>query len=110
MTYHLKFQGAVGTAEVERLRKGWRWLGRPVRPMAVEALATTGKNTWIEVVVSESRPRVLKAAGEAIHRTLLKISRVRLGPVSFEGLAMGESRDLTKGEVKALRGAAGLSA
>jgi 23S rRNA pseudouridine2605 synthase len=110
MTYHLKFQGAVGTAEVERLRKGWRWLGRPVRPIAVEAIATTGKNTWIEVVVAESRPRVLKAAGEALHRTLLKISRVRLGPVSFEGLAMGESRDLTKGEVKTLRAAAGLSA
>src|SRR5881275_504680 len=45
MTYHLKFQGAVGAAELERLRKGWRWLGRPVRPIAVEALATTGKNT-----------------------------------------------------------------
>jgi 16S rRNA U516 pseudouridylate synthase RsuA-like enzyme len=75
----------------------------------VEALATTGKNTWIEMVVPESRPRVLKAAGELLRHTVLKISRVRLGNVSFEGLSMGGWRDLTKGEINALRRAAGLA-
>jgi 16S rRNA U516 pseudouridylate synthase RsuA-like enzyme len=54
------------------------------------------------MVVPESRPRVLKAAGEIIRHTLLKISRVRLGEISFEGLKMGEFRDVTKKEVKAL--------
>jgi 23S rRNA pseudouridine2605 synthase len=108
MTYHLKLQGAVSPAELERLRKGWRWNGRPVRPEGVEALATTGKNTWIELTVPESRPRVLKAAGEMLRHTVLKISRVRLGPASFEGLTMGQSRELTKGEITALRRAARL--
>jgi 23S rRNA pseudouridine2605 synthase len=108
MTYHLKFQGPVGADEVERLRKGWKWSGRPVRPLIVNAIATTGKNTWLEMVVPESRPRVLKAAGELIRHQLLKISRVRLGALSFEGLKMGEGRDLTKGEVNALRRAAGV--
>jgi 23S rRNA pseudouridine2605 synthase len=108
MTYHLKLQGAVTATEIERLRRGWRWNGRPVRPETVEALATTGKNTWIEMVVAESRPRVLKAAGELIRHTVLKISRVRLGSVSFEGLAMGQWRDLSRGEVNALRRAAGV--
>jgi 23S rRNA pseudouridine2605 synthase len=110
MTYHLKFQGAVTAPALERLRKGWKWNGRPVRPLAVEAIATTGKNTWVEMMVPESRPRVLKAAGELIRHTLLKISRVRLGPLSFEGLRMGEARELTKGEVNALRRAAGVAA
>jgi 23S rRNA pseudouridine2605 synthase len=108
MTYHLKLQGAVTAAELERLGKGWKWNGRPVRPQSVGALATTGKNTWIEMVIPETRPRVLKAAGELLRHTLLKISRVRLGPVSFEGLKMGESRDLTKSEVTALLRAVGL--
>jgi len=108
MTYHLKLQGAVTPAELERLRRGWRWNGRPVRADSVDALATTGKNTWIEIVVAETRPRVLKAAGELIRHTVLKISRVRLGALSFEGLAMGQSRELTKGEIKALRHAAGV--
>ncbi len=108
MTYHLKLQGAVTGTELERLRRGWRWNGRPVRPASVDAIATTGKNTWIEVVVPETRPRVLKAAGELLRHTVLKISRVRLGPISFEGLTMGGWRDLSKTEVKALRHAAGL--
>jgi 16S rRNA U516 pseudouridylate synthase RsuA-like enzyme len=41
---------------------------------------------------------------------VLKISRVKLGPLSFEGLGMGESRDLSKAEANALRRAAGIAA
>jgi 23S rRNA pseudouridine2605 synthase len=109
MTYHLKYQGAVGDQEIGRLLRGWKWDRRTVKPETATALATTGKNTWVEMVVREARPRVLKASGEAIHRTLLKISRVRLGPLSFETVGkMGASRDLTKGEVKTLRRAVGL--
>jgi 23S rRNA pseudouridine2605 synthase len=110
MTYHLKFQGKVGDEEVARLLRGWKWDGRPVRPARVEAIATTGKNTWVEMVVAESRPRVLKAAGELIRHTLLKISRIRLGEISFEGLKMGGFRDVTKKEVKSLLHDAGLAA
>jgi 23S rRNA pseudouridine2605 synthase len=109
MGYHLKFQGSVGAAELERLRKGWKWNGRMVRPFTVEALATTAKNTWIEMAIAETRPRVLKVAGEMIRKSLLKVSRVRLGNMSFEGLKMGEGRDLTKAEIAALRRAAGIA-
>lgn len=110
MTYHLKFQGKVGDDEVARLLRGWKWNGRLVRPTAAVAIATTGKNTWVEMVVAESRPRVLKAGGETVRHTLLKISRVKLGDVSFEGLRMGGFRDLTKQEVKSLLHQAGMTA
>jgi 23S rRNA pseudouridine2605 synthase len=108
MTYHIKYQGRVGDEEIGRLLRGWRWNRRPVKPESAVALATTGKNTWVEVVVRETRPRVLKASGEAIRKSVLKISRVKLGPLSFEGLTMGQSRDLSRAEVNALRRAAGL--
>lgn len=110
MTYHLKFQGAFGDEQIARLLRGWKWEGRPVKPTKVEPIATTGKNTWVEVVVAESRPRALKAVGELIRHTVLKISRVRLGEISFEGLKMGSFRDLTKQEVKSLLSDAGLAA
>jgi 23S rRNA pseudouridine2605 synthase len=108
MGYHLKFQGTVGNAELERLRKGWKWNGRTVKPISVDALATTGKNTWVEMAIAETRPRVLKVAGDVIRHSLLKVSRVRLGALSFEGLKMGEGRDLSKAEIAALRSAAGV--
>jgi 23S rRNA pseudouridine2605 synthase len=108
MTYHLKYQGKVGDEEVGMLLRGWKWEKRTIKPETVVALATTGKNTWVEMVVKEARPRVLKASGDAIRKPLLKISRVRLGPLSFEGLGMGEHRELKSAEVKSLRRAAGI--
>jgi pseudouridine synthase len=108
MTYHLKLQGAVGEDEIGRLARGWRWESLAVRPLAVKAIATTGKNTWIEIVVAETRPRALKAGGDLIRHSVLKISRVRLGLISFEGLKMGGWRDLSKGELADLRRSAGI--
>jgi 23S rRNA pseudouridine2605 synthase len=110
MTYHLKFQGQVGGEQVARLLRGWKWEGRPVLPSKVEPIATTGKNTWVEMIVAESRPKALKAAGELVRHTVLKISRVRLGEISFEGLKMGGFRDLTKKEINSLLSDAGVSA
>ena len=43
--------------KLARLQRGWRWEGRPVRPLSLERLAVTEKNTWIEMVVAEARPR-----------------------------------------------------
>ena len=109
MTYHLKLQGLVGDDAITRLARGWRWEGRPVRPETVDRLAATERNTWIEMVVAEARPRALKAAGDLIRHSLLKISRIRLGGLSFEGLSMGGWRDLTRAEINDLRRRAGLA-
>jgi 23S rRNA pseudouridine2605 synthase len=109
MTYHLKLQGLVGDDEIMRLARGWRWEGRPVKPVTIDRLAATERNTWIEMVVPESRPRALKAGGDLVRHSVLKISRIRIGGLSFEGLAMGGWRDMTKGEVSDLRKRAGLA-
>jgi len=108
MTYHLKLQGLVKDEDIGRLLRGWRWEGRPVKPASVAHTATTEKNTWIEMVVDETRPRALKGGCEWIKHSLLKISRVRFGGLSFEGLAMGGWRDLSRAEVADLRKRAGL--
>jgi 23S rRNA pseudouridine2605 synthase len=109
MTYHIKLPGLVKDDAVTRLARGWRWEGRSVKPETIDRLAATERNTWIEMVVAESRPRALKAAGELIRHTVLKISRIRLGGLSFEGLPMGGWRDLTKAEISDLRRRAGLA-
>jgi 23S rRNA pseudouridine2605 synthase len=110
MTYHLKLQGEVGDQDIARLLRGWRWEGRKVTPTRIEPLATTGKNTWVEMAVPEIRARALKAAGEVIRHSVLKISRVKLGGISFEGLRMGGFRELSRRETKSLLSDAGLAA
>jgi 23S rRNA pseudouridine2605 synthase len=108
MTYHVKLQGLLDDQDLARLGRGWRWEGRMVKPTSLDRLAVTEKNSWIEMVVPETRPRALRAAGDLVRHSVLKISRVRLGGLSFEGLRMGGWRDLTKGEVTDLRRRAGL--
>ena len=77
---------------------GMEWNRRPVAPESVVALATTGKNTWVEIVVKETRPRVLKASGEAIGKSVLKISRTKLGPALVRGALAGAiARPVTGG-------------
>jgi pseudouridine synthase len=111
MTYHIKMQGLVGSEETDRLLRGWRWEGQSVKPVSVERHAVTEnrKNTWLEMVVAEARPRALKAAGELLRHSVLKIARLRIGGLSFEGLKMGGWRDLTKSEISDLRRRAGLA-
>jgi 23S rRNA pseudouridine2605 synthase len=108
MTYHLKLQGRIDDDAIARLARGWKWEGHSIRPSRVEAIATTGKNTWVEMAVAEARPRALKAAGEVIRHTVLKISRLRLSEIGFEGLKMGGFRDVTQKELKSLLRDAGL--
>lgn len=110
MTYHLKFQGLVGEEDLARIAKGWRFEGRPIKPEGVYPLATTGKNTWVEVVVKELRPRALRALGELMRMQVLKISRVKFGEFSFEGLKMGGWRELNDKDVAKLLRATGLRA
>ncbi|HTA19601.1 MAG TPA: S4 domain-containing protein [Polyangia bacterium] len=64
MTYHLKLQGMVKDQDLGRLLKGWRFEGRAVKPVTISPLATTEKNTWIEMIVAETRPRALKGGCE----------------------------------------------
>ena len=108
MSYHLKLQGMIKDEDLGRLLRGWRFEGRPIKPVSIAPLATTDKNTWIEMVVAETRTRALKGGCEWVKHSLLKISRVRLGGLSFEGLAMGGWRDLSKAEIADLRKRAGL--
>lgn len=110
MTYHLKFQGLIGEDELARIANGWRFEGRVVKPVGVFPLATTGKNTWVEVVAHELRPRAMRALGDILRKQVLKISRVKFGDHSFEGLRMGGFRDLNDKDVAKLLRATGLKA
>jgi 23S rRNA pseudouridine2605 synthase len=109
MTYHIKYQGLVKDEDLGKLLRGWKWEKRTVKPKTAIALATTGKNTWVELTINEARPRVLKVSGDLLRKPVLKISRVRLGALSFEGLEMGGWRELSKAEATALRRTAGLA-
>lgn len=60
----------------------------------------------LRVVLIEGRNREIRRALEAFGLAAVRLVRVRVGPVSLEGLRPGAWRDLTESETETLRGSA----
>ena len=61
--------------------------------------------TWVWVRISEGRKREVRRLFAAFGHRVLRLVRVRLGPLAIDGLAAGQSRALATAEVSALAGA-----
>ncbi len=114
--YHVKVQGRVSEAALSRLRRGVRLEDGPARCTACKVLRRSrprpepgrvhrspGSNTWVEVTLTEGRNREVRRMFEALRLTVLKLRRVRFGPVTLGDLKPGQCRPLTEREVAALR-------
>ncbi len=114
--YHVKVQGRVSEAMLARLCRGVVLEDGPARCAAAKVLRRSrprpepgrprpgpGGNTWVEVVLTEGRRREVRRMFEAVRLTVLKLKRVRFGPVSLGNLKPGHCRPLTEREVEALR-------
>ena len=59
--------------------------------------------TTIEVVLTEGRKREVRRMMNAIGHGVLRLVRIRFGPIKLGELPVGEWRDLAESEKKALR-------
>jgi cytidylate kinase len=62
--------------------------------------------TWLRVRVGEGRKREVRRLFAAVHLRVLRLVRVRLGPLAIDRLGVGSWRALEPGEVAALIGQA----
>ena len=67
-------------------------------------------NAWVELVLHEGKQHEVKRLLEAVGHPVSKLRRVAVGPVTTKGLAPGEFRSLTPGEVAGLLRGAGTPA
>ena len=58
---------------------------------------------WMEITLTEGRNRQVRRMTAAVGYPTLRLVRVRIGPLSLEGLQPGQWRHLTAAEVKRLR-------
>ncbi len=83
--------------------------GRPVQIRRLEAVRTEPEGTVYRVVIHEGRNRIIRRVFERVGYPVLRLHRVRVGPLWLGNLAPGQWRDLTPEELAALRRAVGLS-
>jgi len=102
-TYHVQIDRVPAAPELARLRAGIEIEpGLTTRPAQVETLRSGGRTCWLEITLHEGLNRQIRRMIEAIDAQVLRLVRVRIGPIELGDLAKGASRPLTPTEIAAL--------
>jgi 23S rRNA pseudouridine2605 synthase len=107
--YEVKVSGVPTPAKIARLSRGVLLEGVRTAPATVELIDTTpekdgvGGNAWLRVVLGEGRSRQVRRMLESVGHKVSKLRRVAIGPIRDAKIPPGGFRDLTPGEVEALR-------
>jgi pseudouridine synthase len=102
-TYLVKASMRLDDAQLQRLREGIELSDGLTRPATVTRLRDSEKYTHVEVTLTEGRNRQVRRMVEALGATVLKLVRVRIGPIGIGALPIGEWRALSPREVEALQ-------
>ncbi|MDQ2712576.1 MAG: rRNA pseudouridine synthase [Acidobacteriota bacterium] len=106
-TYLVKASTLLSDDQLRKLATGVKLNDGPTRPAQVSRVRDSAKYTFLELTITEGRNRQVRRMLEAVGSTVLKLVRVKLGPLTLEGLRIGEWRELRKDEVARLWKASG---
>ena len=103
-TYLVKANGILSDETIGKLNAGVEMKrGDRASPTSVRRIEDRGKYSRLEVVLTEGKNREVRRMIEAVGFKVLKLVRTRLGPLTLAGLEIGKWRELTSGELAALR-------
>jgi 23S rRNA pseudouridine2605 synthase len=98
--YQVKVKSIPANSSLEQLRKGIRLKsGVRLAPCRIVPIKE-GTNSWYEVALTQGKNRQIKEMFDSIGHAVLKLRRIRIGFLSNHGLAVGQYRFLSSGEVE----------
>jgi 23S rRNA pseudouridine2605 synthase len=109
--YHAQVERRPSPDDLARLASGLMLPGetRPTAPARAWLRAGARGEIWVGLELHEGRNRQARRMFDAIGCPVIRLLRVRAGPLTLGDLAVGETRELTAREVETLRQYAGLS-
>lgn len=102
-TYVAKVKGVLEDKEIGRLEKGIRLREGVTAPAVVKRIKKTDSNSWIEITVHEGRYRQVRRMLDEVRHSVLRLIRIRYGPIELGDTPPGKYRYLTPEEIKSLR-------
>lgn len=102
-TYLIKVKGALNDQEIARLERGVRLEDGMTSPAHVKKVRKVEANSWLEITIREGRKHQVRRMLDVVGHPVLKLLRVRMGPLSLGNLEPGEFRFLTDREANVLR-------
>lgn len=117
-TYWAQVEGLPDDQAIASLRSGVTVKGKRTLPAQAKRLATPPSlpersvpirvrksipDSWIELQLTEGRNRQVRRMTAAVGHPTLRLVRWSIGSITLEGLAPGQYRELTPGEITSLR-------
>jgi 23S rRNA pseudouridine2605 synthase len=97
-TYHVQVNSTAGHRLATSLTKGVNSDGDFLRAKRASLLRTGEKNCWLEIVLDEGKNRQIRRMLAALGVEVLRLVRVKIGPLELGQLAKGAVRSLTSEE------------
>ena len=101
-TYLVKCAGILSDEALDRLRAGVELSDGPTLPARVRRVRDSGRNSHIEIAITEGRNRQVRRMVEAVGSRVLKLVRTKIGPIEIGDLRIGQWRELTAKELGSL--------
>jgi 23S rRNA pseudouridine2605 synthase len=105
--YHVQVRGVPDRHSLERLARGVVVDGRRTAPALVRLHKTFdsagGEQAVLSIVIHEGRNRQVRKMLDAIAHPVVRLKRVRIGPIADDRLKPGEFRELTSREISSLQ-------
>jgi 23S rRNA pseudouridine2605 synthase len=98
-TYLVKCAGIVSDEALDQLRRGVELSDGMTLPAQVRRVRDMGRNSHIEISITEGRNRQVRRMVEAIESKVLKLVRTRIGPIEIGDLRIGTWRELAAKEI-----------
>ncbi len=100
--YHVQIDAVADEKLLAAMMRGVRSGGDHLRVRGASVLRHGTKNSWIEVVLDEGKNRQIRRLLESLGIGVLRLVRVRIGPLALGTLPKGETRQLSEKEKHAL--------
>ncbi len=101
--YQAKVEGIPESASLKLLREGMRTGGERMWADRVEVVRRTKKNAWLAIEIRQGKYHQIRRMCEGIGHPVLKLRRIRLGPIHLGPLPRGRWRWLKPEEVERLK-------
>jgi pseudouridine synthase len=101
--YRVLVKGSISNRELSKWRQGVMLEpGVKTAPAKVWIISSEAAKTWMGVVLREGRKRQIRRVAEGLNLSVVRLIRVRIGPIELGDLAEGCWRYLTENEIQSL--------
>src|SRR3954454_18177891 len=110
--YEARVRGVPDEHTLDRLSRGVTVEGRRTSPARLRAsepiVKESGEQTIVQITIHEGRQRQVRQMFDSVGHPVVRLRRVRIGPLEDPDMPPGHWRELTPPEVARLQRAAGL--